>query len=59
MFEWLQRIACVNSVRGQVRDLHIELSENLGEDSIRSLRAMLKRYKMTEAGLDALLKAKT
>jgi len=44
-FEWLQRIPCVESVRGEgQRGLVVKLKRRPGEDDLRQLLALAHRY---------------
>jgi hypothetical protein len=57
-FDWLHSISCVEQVQGQVRDLHVKLKRPASKSDLTELAALLKRYKMSAAGLSSLKTAR-
>ena len=45
-FDWLGRIACVERLEGEGRDLFIHLSRAPGDNDLRELAAFFYRYKI-------------
>ncbi|WP_374312749.1 hypothetical protein [Dongia sp.] len=57
-FHWLQSISCVESVSGQLTDLHIRLKRPPSATDLRELIALLYRYQMDMKPLAALKTAR-
>jgi hypothetical protein len=57
-FHWLQTISCVESVAGQLTDLHIRLKRPPSATDLRELIALLYRYQMDMRPLAALKTAR-
>ena len=57
-FDWLQSIPCVDSIGGQLRDLHITLKRSPSAMDMVELSALLRRYRMPSKVLDPLKTAR-
>lgn len=50
-FDWLHSVSCIEGVKGNLRDLHIQLKRTPSASNKRELEAIVRRYRMNAKSL--------